>query len=97
MAALLEGLDKKSGKREEDEKEKQTPQKDDAEEKDRVPQQFSKTISGIEFSNRSRHNLPVANRPWVNRPPRLQMAVKLTLLRGWEELTIGELQQGFET
>jgi hypothetical protein len=41
--------------------------------------------------------LPVANRPWVNRPPRLQMAVKLTFLREWEEVTLGELQQGSGT
>jgi hypothetical protein len=42
-------------------------------------------------------DLPVANRPWVNRPPRLQMAVKLTFLREWEEVTLGELQQGSGT
>ena len=41
--------------------------------------------------------LPVANRPWVNRPPRLQMAVKLTFLRELEEVTLGELQQGSGT
>ncbi len=42
-------------------------------------------------------NLPVANRAWVNRPSRLQMAVKLTFLREWEEVTLGELQQRSET
>ena len=51
MAALFEGFDKKSGKGEEDEKEKQTPQEDDTEEKDREPlSNSSESISGIELA-----------------------------------------------
>jgi hypothetical protein len=46
-------------------------------------------------------NLNVADhfiiRTWVNRSERLQMAVKLTFLREWEEVTLGELQQGSAT
>jgi hypothetical protein len=50
--------------------------------------------SAIDLHSNNSH---VANRAWVTRPSRLQMAVKLTFLREWEEVTLGELQQGSGT